>query len=137
MCSILVGLQLQRREEGLLYNKLNHQHHKSEILREETLLQHVGYGYYNLACHEVYLENREVYLTKALENFLLAHSLNPEGYLLNYCLGKIYLQMYDYPNAYKHAMEACKSHRGYWAPFCLLACVYMCDRKLQKATVLV
>lgn len=45
--------------------------------------------------------------------------------------------MYDYQNAYKHAMEACKSHRGSWAPFCLLACVYMADRKFQKAYVLI
>lgn len=52
-------------------------------------------------------------------------------------MGKIYLQMYDYPNAYKHAMEACRSHRGSWAPFCLLACVYMSDRKFQKAYVLI
>lgn len=52
-------------------------------------------------------------------------------------MGKIYLQMYDYQNAYKHAMEACKSHRGSWAPFCLLACIYMSDRKFQKAYVLI
>ena len=45
--------------------------------------------------------------------------------------------MYDYTNAYKHAMEACKSYRGSWAPFCLLACVYMCERKFHKSYVLI
>lgn len=90
-----------------------------------------------MACNEAYLENRQVYLSKALENFLYSYRLNSDNYLLNYCIGKIYLQLYDYNNAYRHALEACKSHRGSWAPFCLLACVYMCDRKFQKANTLV
>ena len=64
MCSIFTGLYLENREEGLLYTKLNHESHLScmregkerrEILKEETLLQHVGFAYYNLARHEPYL----------------------------------------------------------------------------------
>ena len=72
-----------------------------------------------------------------MENFLNSYKLNPENYLLNYCIAKIYLQLYDYKNAYNHAMEACKSHRGSWAPFCLLGCIYMCERKFQKAYLLI
>ena len=67
----------------------------------------------------------------------MSHQLNSENYLLNYCIGKIYLHLYDYTNAYKYAMEACRSYRGSWAPFCLLSCIYMCERKFQKANVLV
>ena len=48
MCSILISLYLEHREEGLLYNKLNHENYlsakhsksisaKTEILKEETL----------------------------------------------------------------------------------------------------
>jgi hypothetical protein len=49
MCSIFIGIYLENREEGLLYAKLNHFENKKHILREETLLQHLGFSYYNLA----------------------------------------------------------------------------------------
>ena len=76
MCSILTGLYLENRSEALLYCKLNHSQYLEgkqsednssfEILREETLLSHVGFAYYNMASNEAYLENRQVYLAKAL-----------------------------------------------------------------------
>ena len=78
-----------------------------------------------------------IFLMKALENLKKSHQLNSENYLLNYCLGKIYLEIHDYGNAYKYTIESCKSHRGSWAPFCLLACVYMCERKILKSLKLI
>lgn len=90
-----------------------------------------------MASNEAYLENRQVYLAKALENFLHSYRLNHENYLISYCIGKIYLLLHDYQNAYRFAMEACKSYRGSWAPFCLLSCVYMCERKFQKSNILI
>lgn len=34
-------------------------------------------------------------------------------------------------------MECCKSGRGEWMPFCLLACVYFCQRRVSKAALIV
>ena len=84
----------------MLYSKLNHEtqiscikegKQRKEILKEETLLQHVGFAYYNLAKHEPYLEKRMVFMMKALENLKKSQNINSENYLLNYCMGKIYL----------------------------------------------
>ena len=52
-------------------------------------------------------------------------------------MGKTYLELHDYNNAYIYSIESCKSYRGSWAPFCLLACVYLCQRKIFKALKLV
>jgi predicted Zn-dependent protease len=63
--------------------------------------------------------------------------LNPENYVVAYCMAKIYLQAYDYENAFKYSLESCKCNRGKWVPFALLACVYMCQKKIHKATVVI
>jgi hypothetical protein len=52
-------------------------------------------------------------------------------------MGKIYLKLYDYENAYKYALESCKCNRGRWVAFALLACVYMVQRKIHKAMLIV
>jgi len=41
-----------------MYAKLNHSENNKSILREETLLQQVGFAYYSLAINEQYLCNR-------------------------------------------------------------------------------
>lgn len=51
MCSIFTGLYEGDREGALKYAKLNHFENKKLVLCEETLLQHVGFAYLNLANH--------------------------------------------------------------------------------------
>ena len=34
-------------------------------------------------------------------------------------------------------MESCKCNRGRWVPFALLACVYMVQRKINKAMIII
>lgn len=45
MCGLYTGLFLRDREGALMYAKLNHHENKRHILREETLLQNVGFAY--------------------------------------------------------------------------------------------
>jgi hypothetical protein len=58
MCGLYTGLYQRDNEGALMYSKLNHHENKRVILREETLLQHVGFAYIHLAAHEVYVCNR-------------------------------------------------------------------------------
>ena len=120
-----------------MYAKLNHKENNQHILREETLIQQVGFAYYNLGCNQEYLNNRHTFYKLALNCFKTSLTIIPQNYLVQYCLAKIYLSMFDYDNAYKHAMESCKSGRGEWAPFSLLACVYYCQRRVSKANAII
>ena len=137
MCAIFTGLYLQHREEALLYAKLNHQENKQHVLREETLVQQVGFAYYNLGCHEPYLAGRTAFYRLALDCLRRSIALTPHNYLAQYCLAKAHLALFDYDPAYRHAMESCRSGRGEWAPFALLACVYFCQRRVAKAHAIV
>ncbi len=137
MCVIFTGLYLENREEALLYAKLNHQQSKKAILTEETLLSHVGFAYYNMANHEKYLISKQVFLTQALSAFKKAYEINSNNYLLTYSMGKICLSLYQYEEAYQYSVQCCKSGRGLWMPFTLLACVYMCQRRVAKASIMI
>lgn len=137
MCGIFTGLYLENREQALLYAKLNHFEDKRLILRDETLWMQVGFAYYNLAIHQQYICNKESFLSQAQTCLLKSISINPNNYLAQYCLSKIYLHQFDYDSAYKHIMESCKSGRGQWVPFSLLACIYYCQRRVSKATLII
>ncbi len=76
-------------------------------------------------------------MVKALENFKKSYDLNPNNYVVTYCMAKVYLQLYDSERAYKYAFESCKCNRGRWVSFALLACVYMVQRKIPKALIII
>jgi tetratricopeptide (TPR) repeat protein len=97
----------------------------------------VGFAYYNLAIHEAYACNRQNFISQALSCLLKSLEINANNYLAQYCVAKIYLMEFDYDLAYKHSMESCKSGRGEWVPFSLLACVYFCQKRVSKASLIV
>lgn len=74
MCSIFKGVVMQNFDEGLVLAKLNHHEFQkgitysttNAILNEYTLIAHVGFAYYNMAKHSLYLESKISYSAKAL-----------------------------------------------------------------------
>ncbi len=94
-------------------------------------------AYLNLAIHELYSSNREVFEKQALESFKASAVVNPKNYLTQYCLGKLMLRMGNYEEAYLHSKESLMNGRGEWMPFCLLACVYFSERKFSKAMAII
>lgn len=97
----------------------------------------MGFAYYNLAHNEDYLCSRDSFLSHARTNLLASAALNPHNYLVQYCLGKLEAERYEFDCAYKHVMECCRSGRGEWVPFSLLACVYFCQRRVSKAALVI
>jgi hypothetical protein len=79
MCSIFKGVVMQNYDEGLVFAKLNHHEYKKlkskvdSVLNEETLIEHVGFAYYNTSKHSEYLSNKLTFSAKALENFLKSY----------------------------------------------------------------
>lgn len=76
-------------------------------------------------------------MAQALRCLQKSIEINPNNYLVQYCLAKIYLAQFNYELAYKHVMESCKTGRGDWAPFSLLACIYFCQRRISKASLII
>lgn len=64
----------------------------------------MGFAYYNLAIHEVYLCNRDNFIAQALRCLLKSLELNANNYLVQYCVAKIYLMQCSYDLAYRHVM---------------------------------
>ncbi|KAL4472589.1 hypothetical protein ABPG74_018538 [Tetrahymena malaccensis] len=144
LSSIFTGLNLGKNEEGLSLAKLNLNNFlesgsesSRKIFLQETLLANVGFSYYNIFRNAQYEQDKNVYLSKAIEYLEKSYSKNNKNYLVCQALAKAYAHSLNMDKALEYALQSCALNKSSHYAFILLALIYSAKGELKKCQLLI